>query len=204
MSKVKVKDGDLPPDFVEPHIFDQAEMLIGYRPKTVKDVKATKEAPIERVIDGYEKKGAWRYKYRRPLTPKRKVMATLLGLGMSQRDTQDIVSPNADRNFTGHTCMSAKDEQVVERVESNVEEMVAQAKTIIQECAVKAANNFSDAVHAGDMKASGKVLEFCGAFRKQVDTNLNISFGQWLKTTQEDRAIDVTEESKALGQQDGP
>jgi len=140
-------------------------------------------------------KGYWKYRYNKAMTPRMKVLSGLLSFGMSQKEILSIQKIKATAHNTTHTCMAAKDEQIVARVEANIDEMVEQAKTIIQKSSVKAAENFQEAVQAGDLKASGKVLEFCGAFRKQSDVNINMTFGSWLKTTQEDRAlneIDIT------------
>ena len=198
MSKVRLKDGDLPQEFVEPTTFEQAEMLLGYKVKTVDPQKEDITMPIERTIGMYEKpkNGKWRYKYRRNITPKQKVLASLLSFGFSQTESGKMTGYRA--NSQPHVSMAVKDDQMVDRIESNVEEMVAQAKTIIQEAAVKAAENFKEAVNEGDLKASGKVLEFCGAFRKQSDVNINMNFGEWLKQTQADRAIDITPESQTV------
>ena len=88
--------------------------------------------------------------------------------------------------------MSVKDEKMVERKESNVDELVSEARDIIKGVAKKAAENYRDAVNQGDLKASGKVLEFSGVFKKQCDVNVNLSFGEWLKSTQEERTIVIS------------
>jgi len=135
-------------------------------------------------------KGYWKYRYNKAMTPRMKVLSGLLSFGMSQKEILAIQKIKATAHNTTHTCMAAKDEQIVARVEDNIDKMVEQAKTIIQESSVKAAKNFQTAVNDGDLKASGKVLEFCGAFHKQSDVNINMTFGNWLKTTQGDRALD--------------
>ena len=198
MSKIRLKDGDLPQEFVEPTMFEQAEILLGYKPKTIDPQKEDADAEVERTIGMYEKpkKGKWRYNHRRTITPKQKVLASLLSFGFNQTEAGKMTGYKGSSQ--PHVSMAVKGDQMVARVESNVEEMVAQAKTIIQEAAVKAAENFKEAVNEGDLKASGKVLEFCGAFRKQSDVNINMNFGEWLKQTQESRAIDITPENQTI------
>lgn len=209
MSRMKIKDGDLPPEFLTP---EEARKLSAAKLSDIHKHSSVgqsnggvrkKKPRVEKVHEGMEAQdsthigrynktsGYWKYRYNKAMTPRMKVLSSLLSFGMPQTEILKMQRLKPTAHNTSHICMAAKDDQIVERMEQNVDEMVEKAKDIIQRSAVKAAENFAEAVEEGDLKASGKVLEFCGAFKKQTDVNVNMTFGAWLKTTQNNRAMDA-------------
>lgn len=127
------------------------------------------------------------------LTPRMKVLGDLASLGLKDKEILKFTKIKPSAHNVSHTCMSRKDDMVLARTNSEVEKMVEEAKGIIQRASVRAALNYEAAVEEGDLKASGKVLDLCGAFTKQVDTNINVSFGSWLKGAQNrDEIMNIT------------
>ena len=124
-----------------------------------------------------------------------KVLGDLASIGLKDREILRHTKIKASAHNVSHTCMARKDDMVLARTNDSVEEMVAEARGIIQRASVRAAHNYEAAVEEGDLKASGKVLDLCGAFASQQDVNVNVSFGSWLKGAQ-DRddimTVDVT------------
>jgi len=127
------------------------------------------------------------------LTPRMKLLGDLASIGLRDKEILNQLKKKPTAKYTGHINIAKKDDMVLARTNSNVEDMIAEARGIIQRASVKAATNYEEAVDQGDLKASGKVLDLCGAFAKQSDVNLNLNFGSWLKTAQNrDDVINVT------------
>lgn len=131
-----------------------------------------------------------------------KLLGDLASLGLKDREILNFTKIKPTAHNVSHTCMARKDDMVLARTNSEIETMVEQAKGIIQRASLRAAQNYEAAVEEGDLKASGKVLDLCGAFSKQSDVNVNVSFGTWLKQAQNRdevmSAINVTPDAPSL------
>jgi len=137
----------------------------------------------------YDAGGRYRYDYKPSrtggiATPKMKMIADLKALGLKDKEVHKCVKKPSSTAYGQAICSFKKDKLIMERTNSEIEKMVGQAKDIIKRASLRAAQNYEAAVEDGDLKASGKVLDLCGAFSKVTDVNVNIGFGQWLKGVQ--------------------
>jgi len=148
---------------------------------------------IKRDIRGFTKYEYQQGVKKNELTPRMKILGDLASIGLKDREILEHTKIKQSAHNVSHTCMARKDDMVLDRTNSSIEDMISQARSIIQRASVRAAQNYEVAVEEGDLKASGKVLDLCGAFVKQQDVNVNVSFGSWLKGAQDrDDILDVT------------
>ncbi len=151
---------------------------------------------------GYDEAGKYRYNYKPSVTggiatPKMKLVGDLKAIGLKDKEVHAAVKKPGSKSFGQAINPFKKDRLIMERMNNEIEKMVGQAKDIIKRASLRAAQNYEAAVEEGDLKASGKVLDLCGAFSKVTDVNVNIGFGQWLKGVQDrDDVISAIEDIK--------
>lgn len=133
------------------------------------------------------------------LSPRHKLIADMAAIGMKPSDIAKHMKTNPQKSCGGHYNRLLRDPRMEARVTSQLEEQVKQAKEILQGVVVKAAENFRDAVHEGDMKASKTVLEHAQVISPRVPTNVNniqMNFGDWLSQAEQDKKqVDVNAEA---------
>lgn len=136
----------------------------------------------------------------RELTLRHELVAELAAAGVKPANIAKLMKDNPERTDSGHYARLLRDPRVKALAKQKQLGNVEEAQNILKSSVEKAATNIKNAVIAGDLKMSQYVLATQGVSeKKESNTNINLSFGAWLSSAQDTKAIhDIPQESPAI------
>jgi hypothetical protein len=118
----------------------------------------------------------------RELSTRHELVADLAATGLKPAEIGRLVKTNSSKSDGGYYATLLRDPRIRERTRSNVQDVVDVAKEKLKSVVLKATENITDAVEAGDVKLSQYVLGMQGLTDKvaPVQPAVTLDFGSWM------------------------
>lgn len=134
--------------------------------------------------------------FRRGTSPRHRIIGDLKACGMRNAEIADLL--NGGESTVGQKAyigLVSRNNEVQNYVDQQQQAIVGEAKAKLLSKVGVAADNIAAAIDGGDLRCSERILTSFGALTSGIRTEqheVKVSFGDWLSSHRDSRAIDVT------------